>query len=454
MGNVLATNKKPNILINRNYAFLWSGHLISVAGDYLFDTTLVLWITTQIARGASWAPLAVSGVLLAATLPTFLVGPFAGVFVDRWDKRRTMLWMDGMRAICIALLLPLTGIPFFPFLHGDQLPIPWELGILYFVVFLSNVCAQFFNPSAFALIGELVEEASQARATGLNQMTGSIAMLAGPPLATMLFFAMGTQLAILFNALSFVISFLTTLAIQVPLATHNTQKRVQNHFWSELGEGLRFSLGNHIIRTLLVAGSLVIFCEGTLTTLGIFFLQQNLHAPLTLYGFLATAMGAGLTLGALLAAIFVQRLGIARVLGFGLLIYGLGVLIYARVTDFSLALIIQFLLGLLVAAVNVASGPLLFSITPKELLGRVMALANPIFAFCSLLAIGVAGYLDSTALHTLHTRILGMEIGPIDTIFFGAGMLATCGGLYAVVNQHKDKMRNTEDNTRATPEKL
>lgn len=119
--------------------------------------------------------------------------------------------------------------------------------------------------------------------------------------------------------------------------------------------------------------------------------------------------------------------------------HGLGVLIYAHVTDFSLALIIQFLLGLLVAAVNVASDPLLFSITPKALLGRVMALANPFFALCSLFAIGLAGYFASTVRHTLHISIISMTIGPIDTIFFGAGVVATCGGLYAIVNLRTGK---------------
>jgi len=70
-------------LINGNYARLWLGETVSVVGDYMFDTTLVLWVGTVLAKGQSWAPVAVSGVLLAVAVPQLLVAPVAGVFVDR-----------------------------------------------------------------------------------------------------------------------------------------------------------------------------------------------------------------------------------------------------------------------------------------------------------------------------------------------------------------------------------
>lgn len=98
------------LLINRQFALLWSGQSISYLGDYVFDTTLLLWIAASIARGQSWGPLAVSGLLAATALPALLIGPIAGVFVDRWDKRRTMLWADALRAALVALLLLGAGV--------------------------------------------------------------------------------------------------------------------------------------------------------------------------------------------------------------------------------------------------------------------------------------------------------------------------------------------------------
>src|SRR5262249_33850693 len=106
--------RRPHPLVNRNFALLWAGQLISTLGDTVLDTSLVLWFATGGGADRAWAPLAVSGLLAAATLPVLLLRPLAGVLVDRWDKRRALLVMDALHALLIALLLALTAIPGFP----------------------------------------------------------------------------------------------------------------------------------------------------------------------------------------------------------------------------------------------------------------------------------------------------------------------------------------------------
>src|SRR5271156_1090506 len=91
------SNHKVNLpslqrtLINGNYAKLWYGQAVSAVGDTVFGTTLVLWVSQDLAGGRSWAPAAVSGILVAATVAFALVGPIAGVFVDRWNRKSTMM---------------------------------------------------------------------------------------------------------------------------------------------------------------------------------------------------------------------------------------------------------------------------------------------------------------------------------------------------------------------------
>jgi len=96
----LASWPKLALLINRNYTLLWLGGTISLIGDILFTMMLILWVGTLL-QNQSAAPLAVSGVVLAAALPALLIGPFAGVFVDRWPKQRTMRIMDALRAVLV-----------------------------------------------------------------------------------------------------------------------------------------------------------------------------------------------------------------------------------------------------------------------------------------------------------------------------------------------------------------
>ncbi len=418
------STEKPGLLINRNFALLWSGQIISIVGDFLFETTLVLWIVTLIAQRQPWAPVAVSGILLAASLPVLIIGSIAGVFVDRWGKRSTMLWMDAIRAIVILLLfLPAT----------IRLPIFWQLGLIYSTVFLASTCAQFFEPSLLTLISDIVDEPHHAYATGLIQLMASLAVAIGPSLATLLFFTVGVQWALLLNALSFVVSFLAILAIRPPPVAVAGGLERQSHFLREFGQGIHFYISNPVLMTILISGILVVFINGALNALNIFFITQNLHMSVSLYGLLGTALGAGLTVGALLAGALAQRLGLTRTFWLSLVAGGVLVLVYARLTHFVLALVVLFLLGLVTTAVNVVAGPLVLHVTPRELIGRVTSVLMPALNLATLLSVAIAGYLYGTVLRSFHATLVGIPFGPLDTIFTTTGILAIIGGLFAMV---------------------
>src|SRR5215469_18435244 len=101
-------NHKVNVpslrqmLVNRNYAKLWYGQAVSAIGDTVFVTTLVLWVSQVLVHGSPWAPAAVSGILVAAGAAVALVGPVAGVFVDRWNRKSTMLRTEVIRGAMVA----------------------------------------------------------------------------------------------------------------------------------------------------------------------------------------------------------------------------------------------------------------------------------------------------------------------------------------------------------------
>ncbi|HEV8192735.1 MAG TPA: MFS transporter, partial [Ktedonobacterales bacterium] len=407
---------------------------ISVVGDIVFNTTLVLWVASVIARGQAWAPLAVSGLLLAAAIPVCILGPIAGVFADRWDKRRTMLRADALRAALVALLILATGILPLPFFAGGTPPLPWQLGLIYGVVALASVCSQFFNPSELALIGSIVEAPYLARASGLTRLTQSIAAIAGPPLAALLVFAGSAQLALLLDALSFVVSFVAMLALRAPISSRATEPEQRAGLVHELAEGIRFYAGNRVLVTLLVTGVPVLLGAGTLNTLDIFFLTQNLHAPASLYGIFSSVMGAGLIVGSLLAALLAQRVGVARSFSGALVAMGAVVFVLARMTQFAPGLAFMGALGIMTGVANVTIVPLMFAATPQALIGRVYAVFNPVTSVASMLSIALAGYLDGVVLRGFHATALGIMFGPVDLIYTGTGILIVLGGFYAAAN--------------------
>jgi MFS family permease len=429
--------KKPGLLINRNYALLWLGQTVSFFGDMIFNTTLVVWIGLRLAAGQTWAPLAVSGVLVAAAAPVLLIGPLAGVFVDRWDKRRTMIAMNVLQAILLAALpivMGLVPLPVLDLLGIGSLSLEERLGVIYAAVFLVNACAQFSNPASFALIGDLVPQAQQARAMGVFQVSSGLALLVGPAVAPPLFLAFGPAWALLIDALSFVVALVALLAMRAPQSARSVRSGERGHFLGELASGIRFTFTHRVVATLLVAAVIAMLGFGALNALDVFFVTQNLHASAQIYGLTAASVGLGALLGAALAGAFSERIGLARTFWLSLIGIGIAMVVWSRMTDFTPALGVLLFAGIFQSGLNVPSGPLILRVTPKELVGRVLAVVQPTFTLAALVATALAGYLASTVLVGFHAEVPGvsfLRFGAIDSIFAVAGGLAVLGGLYA-----------------------
>ena len=420
-----------NPLINRDMALLWAAQGLSYIGDQVFDTTLVVWIAAVLARGQTWAPLAVSGVLIAVAIPTLVIGPLAGVFVDRTDKRRMLIATDAVRAVLIFLLLVSTGV-----VGGFHPPVQVQLASIYAVVFLTAAATQFFGPARIALVRDVVPEDARAQATSLAQVNASVSTIIGPPLAVPTLFVLGIQWALIANALSFVIS-LSLIALVRPPAVPQSVASAggpKPSFMGELSEGFVFAGRNVVVRTLLVSLFIVMLGGGALNALDVFFVIHNLHTSANLYGFIGAAMGVGVLIGALLTGRFAGRIGLNRMYWGSLLSFAVLLLIYARLTSFPAALVVLFVVGFPQAAVNVAAAPILMAATPRDLLGRVFSLVNPIVAIAGIISTAGAGALATTVLAGFHAQVLGVQLGTYDTIFSLAGVLILAGGVYSYRN--------------------
>lgn len=423
--------------INRNFALLWWGQAISSIGDYAWDTALVLWVASYLAAGQSWAPLAVSGVVLAAALPQVVVGPIAGVFVDRWDKQRTMVIMAALQAIIATLLvLSALNIPY-PWAGSAQFQNFWRIVAVYIDVIALSICAQFFIPAQFALIKDIVPDDRQDQALETSQAIQGVAVIIGPPVAAALVFGLGVGWALVFNAASFVVVLLAILAIKAPPSAHSLAPGEAGHFSREFFDGLAYVVNHRVLRIILVAEVLTWLGFGALQSLGYFFITENLHAPASDYGLLGADFGVGAIVGALLVTFVGQRIGLERLLWIALVTSGLFVIIMSHLTSFYLALGAAFLFGVSTTAIIVTAGPLALHGTSREFVGRVMAVINPLGRLAALISVVLAGYFASTVLHNFHANLLGISFGPVDTVFTGMGLLAVIGGIYARISLRK-----------------
>jgi MFS family permease len=418
------------LLVNQNYARLWAGQAVSLVGDYIFTTTLVLWISTVLLAGRSYAPAVVAALLLFTAVATLGVGPVAGVFVDRWDRRATMLRADLIRA---GLVGALTAVAFLP---AGTLSVPLTLAAIFATVLLASTAAQFFNPSRMALIGDVVAEPSdRARAFGIGQATQSLAAVLGPPLAAPLLFTIGLRWALLANALSFLVSFAAVRSVRVPAEIGESAAATAEHggFWPELHDGLRVIGRSRVLQAVMVTALVATLGTGALNALGVFFVTETLHTDAKFYGTLDMGEGIGAIAGALVAGAVAARLGSERVVWLGLLLTGVGIIVWARLSNLVAAVVVVGLIGVPVAAINTAIGPLTLGATPREYIGRVFAIFNPAQQLAAILSIAAAGWLASTVLLGFHATIGPVHLGRIDTVFTGSAVLILAGAAYAAV---------------------
>ncbi len=418
------TSESPGLWRNQNWRLLWVGQSVSVTGDMVFYITVLLWIATTIASGKTWAPVAAAGALIATAAPVLVIGPIAGVFVDRWDRRRTMLIADLARFVLIASLLVL------PMLR-DRLPVGVQLTILYAVLAACSCFGEFFDPSRLAVIGAIVPPDQQPQASSLLSASFSMAQVVGPPLAAPLLFTLGVQWALILNAASFLVSYGCVRAISVPLRPA-ADAPARMSFAAEFRTGIRFFVGSRILMTIGIGIVIAMLGNGAVNSLAVFFIPHNLHAPARWLGTLAGTVGAGAIVGSLLTGVLARRVPPARLFCLSLIVCGIALIGMSRATILAAALVAGGFVGLGVGVLNSVISPIILSVTPSNLLGRVSAVLSPLQQLASIVSMVLAGVLASTVLHGFHAVVAGVHFGPYDTVFAAAGLLFVIGGVAAI----------------------
>jgi MFS family permease len=424
----------PGLRRNRNWRLFWLSQSASITGDIVFDTSMLLWVARVIALNQPWAPAAAGGVLVAAAFPALVLGPFAGVLVDRWNRRRTMLAADAARAVLVAALVPLA----FPSVAA-HLPRLAELGIVYLLAAATASFSQFFNPSRFAMLGAIVTEPDVPRASGHLMSSTYAASVIGPPLAAPLLFTAGVQWALVINALSFGASFLGIWLIQVPSAPAAEGADIEKTpaapagYWREMEAGLRFFGTSTVLVAVTLGLFVTVLGAGALNALNVFFVQADLHASATLYGTIGMAEGIGGLAGTMAAGWVIARAGAGRTFWVGLVLSGLAVVCYSLMSSLVAALAVIAVLGAALGCVNTAISPLLLAATPQHMIGRVTSVLTPAASVAAIASTAAAGALASTVLRGFRATLAGVTLGPYETVIAAGGLLFVAAGLAAMM---------------------
>ncbi|HLX58928.1 MAG TPA: MFS transporter [Ktedonobacteraceae bacterium] len=401
-------------LRQRNFALLWLGGLISNTGDWLLIIGLPVYVYLL-----TGSVLATSITLITAYIPNLLFGSVAGVFVDRWDRRWTMIISNLLLAIG---LLPMLAV------HSRD-----TLWIVYVVAFFESSCDQFVSPAESALIPNLVSEEQLVAANALKSISMNSSRLIGGALGGVLLAELGLRSVTLLDMVSFL--FVATMiwlismparpqpASQTPktqaVVDGNKQKPLK-HFIGEWLEGLQLIGQQRALIVLLTMFALQSLGEGVFGVLLVVFVKQVLKGGSVDYGLILSVQAVGSLIGGAFIGMFGNRFAPARMLGICVFLFGFIDLLIIDIPIFLPSVLLVMALfvavGIPGTAGMVSFQTLLQTLIEDKLRGRVFGVALSIGALMTLSGMILAG-------------ALGDRLGPVLMLNIQGGMYALSGML-------------------------
>lgn len=386
---------------HRDFLKLWSGQSISELGSRITREGLPLAAVINLAATPSQM-----GLLAAvASAPVLVFGLFAGVWVDRLRRRPIMIAADLGRAL-VLLVVPLAAL--FGVLRLD---------LLFVVIALAGTLSIFFDTAYRAYLPALVSRAQLVEGNSKLALSDSMAEVLGPGVAGVLVQALTAPIAVLFDALSFLVSALSLGLIRAPEPPPPpiAERRPVLH---EIAEGVRALAGHPLLRALALSAATLSFFGNFFAGLyGLYSIRVLGMGP-ALLGLTVAVGGVGSLLGSVIAERAVQRFGLGRMFVLMLLLMGLTALFI----PLAGGPLWQATLFMSVAQFGDSARTIYFigeeslrqSVTPHQLLGRVNAGTQLLVA-----GVGPAG--------AILGGLLADSIGIRETLFIAAlGPFVAC----------------------------
>ncbi|MFD9322821.1 MFS transporter [Streptomyces sp. NPDC060053] len=381
---------------------LWMGQTASQLGEHTGLVVLPLFAVLTLDADADQL-----GVLRAVgQAPIFLLSLFVGAWVDRWRTRTVMVLTDvgrtlALGAAAVAALFGRLGLP-----------------ALLLVAFVVGALSVFFDVAYQVSLVRLVKRDQLVRGNSALESSRSAAQIGGPALGGALVSLLSAPIAAASSALFFALSFLSIRRIRRVEPTPERRERPPR-VWRRVHEGLRFVVGDTVLRTVCLASAAFQFFFAAVMTVYLLFLPRELHLSGTAVGLALAATGPGALLGSVLAARLPNRFGYGPVLVAAAAL-GDGVFLCVPALHGSPAvtvpalLAVNFVFGAGGQLVNVAVMAVRQTVTPDGLQGRAAATITFVGMGLSPLGSLLGGFLaEEWGLRTsLLATAAGMMLSP------------------------------------------
>ena len=364
-----AMHSKKDVLAIKQFRRLWLGQLVSIFGDFVALFAVQVAITFRMHGTAE----DVTGVMVAYLAPLALIGPIAGVFVDRWNPRITMIASDLTRGVLIILLAFTSHL--------------WQI---YAILFAISTVSSFFMPAQAVTVPLLVNREGLMAASGLMQQTMQLVRIFSPAAASALVVWFGEASCYYADSLTFFAS----AAILVSLSYHRPvvpSPRGLSAVLADLGVGVKFIFTHPTFSFVILSMTAGMFAMGCFGALVSVFVRDTLHGGAYLFGAIGSLIGVGTILGAVLVQKLAKGKPPAQMVSFGLGGVGVFIVILTALRTPAATLLGSFGIGVSVAFIMVAATVILQGETPLEMRGRVTSSSMSLIALAQGIAMVFAG---------------------------------------------------------------
>jgi dTMP kinase len=404
----------------------------SSLGDWIGFLAIIA-LTVDILGPTRAAAFAVSGVMTARVVPSLLLAPVAGVFVDRWDRKRVLIWTDIGRGVVMALI-----------------PFTQEILALVLATLVIEVLSALFAPAKDAVYPTLVRRDQLVSANQVNLVaTYGMLPVAGFLYALLIVLAgryapadsflaaRPVALPIWFNAASFGVSALFIAGIRIRRQAPGPVRQLGEGIGAELREGLRFVAGHPVIRALIGGVMVAATAAGVVISTGEFF-AGILNAGPSGFGILVAAVGSGMVIGLVLAAPLSRAFRPESLFSPAIVLAGAGLVLTAASPTLAVAFVPATLMGAAAGLVFIVGYTVLQKRSDDRIRGRTFGAFNAgvriaIFAATIVVpfAIGLIGREQRIieSVNGVFVAYYPYVFGGIRLTLIGTGLFMALGGV-------------------------
>ena len=375
---------------------LWYAQIVSNFGDFLALFAVIGLLTYKLHASAQQ----VTGVQISYQVPIAVLGILAGVFVDRWPLKPTLVSSDLIRGVLCLLLVFSTEI--------------WHF---YAILAAISVVSSFFGPAQGVVIREAVPLHGLRSSNALMQQVMFIMRIIGPAAAGMLVGFFGWKSCYYIDAVSFLASacFIGSLTIKRTTEVHkHTAQEDEGEIkkiFRDMMEGLSFILhhaGLLFVILALAAGMFIMGCFGPLIAV---YVRDSIHAGNTIYAWASAMIGIGILLGINLLNTVGARIKNTVLIYTGLSGIAVGLVLLTSVTYIWSTLLGDFLIGFSVAGIIIPTQTMMQQETPPALMGRVGSTVMSVIFSAQILGLLLSGALAQvTSVRTVFALSAGLLV--------------------------------------------